>query len=83
MARRARRWPTVTAPTTAAPTAKPAAATADNCQIKGNINRKGDQIYHVPGSRDYEKTVIDTGSGERMFCTEDEAKAAGWRAPRS
>jgi endonuclease YncB( thermonuclease family) len=52
------------------------------CTIKGNISRKGDKVYHLPGSRDYDRTVIDEASGERMFCTEDEAKAAGWRAPR-
>jgi endonuclease YncB( thermonuclease family) len=69
-------------PAPASPTTKAPAAPAAGCQIKGNINRKGDQIYHVPGSRDYDKTVIDVGSGERMFCSEDEAKAAGWRAPR-
>ena len=53
-----------------------------SCDIKGNISRNGERIYHLPGSRSYEKTVIDTGQGERMFCSEDEAKAAGWRAPR-
>ena len=52
------------------------------CAIKGNISRKGDKIYHLPGTRDYNRTVIDTNSGERMFCSEDEAKAAGWRAAR-
>jgi endonuclease YncB( thermonuclease family) len=52
------------------------------CAIKGNISRKGDKIYHLPGTRDYDRTVIDTASGERMFCNEDEAKAAGWRAAR-
>lgn len=66
----------------AAPVAKPATSTAAGCLIKGNISRKGDQIYHVPGSRDYDRTVIDESSGERMFCSEDEAKAAGWRPPR-
>jgi endonuclease YncB( thermonuclease family) len=52
------------------------------CTIKGNISRKGDKIYHLPGTRDYDRTVISTSSGERMFCSEDEAKAAGWRAAR-
>jgi hypothetical protein len=31
----------------------------------------------MPGTRDYERTQIDEASGERMFCSEDEAKAAG------
>jgi endonuclease YncB( thermonuclease family) len=51
------------------------------CDIKGNISGSG-RIYHVPGSRHYENTQISEASGERWFCSEDEAKAAGWRAPR-
>lgn len=57
-------------------------AVSSECAIKGNISRKGDRIYHLPGTRDYERTQISEASGERMFCSEDEAKAAGWRAPR-
>jgi len=55
---------------------------ADTCLIKGNINREGVRIYHVPGSRSYEQTRIDTSRGERWFCSEQEARDAGWRAPR-
>jgi endonuclease YncB( thermonuclease family) len=50
-----------------------------DCRIKGNISRKGTRIYHVPGGRWYDRTRIDTASGERWFCTEAEARAAGWR----
>lgn len=50
--------------------------------IKGNINNKGDKIYHVPGSPKYKATKIDESKGERWFHSEDEALAAGWRAPR-
>ena len=49
------------------------------CKIKGNINGKGDKIYHMPGSQYYESTQIDTPQGERWFCTEQQAKDAGWR----
>ncbi|MCC3862615.1 thermonuclease family protein [Pseudemcibacter aquimaris] len=49
------------------------------CKIKGNISSKGKKIYHVPGGRWYEKTRIDESKGERFFCSEQEAKAAGWR----
>ena len=52
-----------------------------NCQIKGNINSKGDRIYHVQGSRSYGATRINESKGERWFCSEAEARAAGWRAP--
>jgi endonuclease YncB( thermonuclease family) len=55
----------------------------DGCYIKGNVNARGDKIYHTPGSASYEETVIDEGRDERWFCTETEARAAGWRAPRA
>ena len=50
--------------------------------IKGNISRGGERIYHLPGTPGYAETKIDPTSGEGWFCTEEEAKAAGWRAPR-
>ena len=53
-----------------------------NCAIKGNISYDtGEKIYHIPGWRDYNSTVINTKYGERWFCTEWEAYQAGWRAP--
>ncbi|CAM3990942.1 phospholipase D-like domain-containing protein [Cohnella lubricantis] len=51
-----------------------ALASCPNPQIKGNINAKGDKIYHVPGGAQYEAT-----KPEAMFCTEDEAVSAGYR----
>ena len=51
------------------------------CLIKGNINRDGERIYHVPGGMYYEQTRINTSKGERWFCSEEEAVAAGWRSP--
>jgi endonuclease YncB( thermonuclease family) len=50
-----------------------------NCDIKGNISAKGERIYHVPGQKYYERTIITEGKGERWFCTEADAQAAGWR----
>ncbi len=52
---------------------------AASCQIKGNISRSGERIYHVPGARDYGPTRIDESKGERWFCSEAEARKAGWR----
>lgn len=57
----------------------PSAKDSD-CNIKGNINSKGDKIYHVPGGAFYESTDIDTSKGERYFCSKEEAEANGWRA---
>lgn len=49
------------------------------CRIKGNVNRRGERIYHRPGDRHYRQTRIDPGRGERWFCSADEAERAGWR----
>lgn len=56
--------------------------TADGpCLIKGNISRAGAKIFTVPGSPSYDQTQIDESRGERWFCSEEEAVAAGWRPP--
>lgn len=54
---------------------------AGNCNgpiIKGNINSKGQKIYHTVNSGQYMRVEIDESKGERYFCTEEEALAAGW-----
>ena len=61
----------------------PAKVTASgSCLIKGNIASDGDRIYHLPGQRYYEVTRITESKGERWFCTERQARDAGWRASR-
>ena len=50
----------------------------DGCPIKGGVKR-GQRIYVLPWSRDYESTRVSTGRGERWFCSESEAQAAGWK----
>ena len=52
------------------------------CDIKGNVSSTGERIYHVPGGRWYSKTKISQSKGERWFCDEAEARAAGWRRSR-
>ncbi|WP_231293871.1 sunset domain-containing protein [Thermoanaerobacterium thermosaccharolyticum] len=42
--------------------------------IKGNINSKGERIYHLPGDPWYDRT-----KAEAWFKTESEAQAAGYR----
>lgn len=54
----------------------------DGCPIKGNISAEGEQIYHTPWSPWYGRTKISEAAGERWFCDEAEAIAAGWRAAR-
>jgi endonuclease YncB( thermonuclease family) len=61
------------------PNPVPKAAQASDCAIKGNVSGSGKQIYHLPGQADYAATRINTGKGERWFCSEAEARAAGFR----
>lgn len=49
-----------------------------NCRIKGNKSRRGTLIYHLPGMPYYEQTVA-----EEIFCTERDAKAAGYRRSKA
>jgi micrococcal nuclease len=55
------------------------ASAGTGCSIKGNINAEGEKIFHVLGCGSYAKTVVKESDGERWFCTEAEAVAAGWR----
>lgn len=58
----------------------PRLITGQPCRIKGNISqRDGTRIYHLPGQEYYAATRIDPRAGERWFCSEQEARAAGWR----
>lgn len=51
----------------------------DGCPIKGFV-RSQSRIYAMPWSEDYDQRNIKTVKGERWFCSEDEARAAGFRA---
>lgn len=51
---------------------------AFGCAIKGNISRRqGEAIYYLPGMKYYEET-----RPEALFCTESQARAAGYRRSR-
>jgi hypothetical protein len=57
---------------------------AKDCNIKGNISiETGERIFHVPGQEYYSATKIRPQYGERWFCSEAEAWAAGWRKARN
>ena len=55
------------------------------CPIKGNVNAKGERIYHKPGDQNYDRVIMvkcDHGlcaHGKRWFCSDAEAEGAGWR----
>lgn len=67
--------PPVSAPRVVSPSPRRVSATSPvGCFIKGNRNRRGQWIYHLPGMPYYDQT-----RAEEMFCTEAEAQAAGYR----
>jgi endonuclease YncB( thermonuclease family) len=51
------------------------------CNVKGALGRAGERIYYVPTDQDYDQVAIDPGRGEQMFCSDEEARAAGWNRP--
>jgi hypothetical protein len=59
--------------------ASAAEAPSTDCVIKGNVNRRGECIYHLPGGQFYSLIKMDLTKGKRWFCTEAEAEAAGCR----
>ena len=80
--------PTPTPPFTGGTLPKPPSAGGQTCDysgtgdgvIKGNVDtRTGDHVYHVPTGLYYSTTSVDESLGDRWFCTEEEAVAAGWK----
>ena len=50
-----------------------------NCTIKGNIDKATyTHYYHLPKCRHYNQIVLDADMGEQFFCSESEAKTAGF-----
>ena len=50
----------------------------DGCPIKGLVTG-GERVYVLPGSPDYDRGRIQKARGERWFCSEREAEAAGFK----
>ena len=48
------------------------------CVIKCNI-AKEQRTYYLPFHQSYRLVKIDTGKGERWFCTQQEALTSGWQ----
>ena len=52
-------------------------------KIKGNLDeRTGERVYLVPDSLFYVTTIVDESKGDRWFCLEEEAIAAGFHAAK-
>jgi endonuclease YncB( thermonuclease family) len=61
---------------------QPKSTQSKDCAIKGNITDRGRQIYHLPGDKFYSRINISAAKGDRWFCSEAEAIAAGWQRSR-
>ena len=48
------------------------------CLIKGIVSASGERAFIVPGQQNYEQLVIHPDRGDRWFCSDQEARDAGW-----
>jgi endonuclease YncB( thermonuclease family) len=51
----------------------------DGCPIKGQVSGAS-RVYVLPWSPDYDRVRVQKTRGERWFCSEQEAEAAGFKA---
>jgi len=52
----------------------------EGCIIKGNYRPADNtRIYHTPDCYNYDRITIKPGTSDRWFCSEEEAKKAGFR----
>ena len=49
------------------------------CLVKGNIDRNDKRYYHLPGFKYYNSTTVNLEHGDRWFCSEEEARKAGFK----
>lgn len=49
------------------------------CVVKGNISDAGEKIYHTPDSPSYLVVIVSPERGELWFCSEEAARANGFR----
>jgi endonuclease YncB( thermonuclease family) len=54
---------------------------ARNCIIKGVPGPADERTYYVPTDEKYAEVSVDPGGHGRMFCSDEEARAAGWTRP--
>jgi len=54
------------------------------CVIKGNIDKStGTRLYYYPGCAQYKFAIVEKDIGEDWFCTEKEAKEAGFEKAKT
>ena len=50
-----------------------------SCPVKGNVNSKGNKIYHLPSGLYYQRVQIREDQGDKCFSTEMQAIEFGFR----
>lgn len=68
----------LTRPSGAAEAQRTALAPSAQCRIKGNVNKRGERVYHLPVDPAYGRT-----KAENWFCSASEAEKAGFARPVS
>lgn len=55
------------------------------CLIKGNMDKNNHDLkrYYFPGCAQYDFTIIEKDIGEQWFCSEKEAKEAGYQRSKT
>ena len=51
----------------------------EGCAIKGNVSKGKRKLYFLPSDNNYARVKISPDKGERWFCREIDAVAAGWQ----
>jgi len=57
---------------------EPAAA---SCPVKAVTAADGSRLYYVPTDEDYDLVMLDPARGDRAYCSDEAARAEGWRRP--
>jgi endonuclease YncB( thermonuclease family) len=53
----------------------------EDCNVKGILDGDGRKLYLVPTDRGFAGATVDQSEGEQLFCSDEEARRAGWRRP--
>ena len=54
---------------------------ADACPVKAIASGEGSGLYFVPTDEGYETIAVDAANGDRTYCSDESARADGWRRP--
>lgn len=54
---------------------------AGPCPIKAVVSPGGQHDYYVPTDKNYDSVAVDPSKGDRRFCSDEDARKAGWIRP--